>query len=67
MPIPRLVAVVVAAVTILVAPAPSSADTLFFRVTEGRIAEVRSFWDVAAFLKQTTLPPESAAALKRKP
>jgi predicted ester cyclase len=39
----------------------------FFRVTEGRIAEVRSFWDVAAFLKQTTLPPESAAALKRKP
>jgi predicted ester cyclase len=39
----------------------------FFRVTEGRIAEVRSFWDFAAFLKQTALPPESAAALKRKP
>jgi steroid delta-isomerase-like uncharacterized protein len=39
----------------------------FFRVTGGKIAEVRSFWDLAAFLKQTALPPESAGALKRKP
>ena len=39
----------------------------FFRVKDGKIAEVRSFWDLAAFLKQTALPPESAGALQRLP
>ncbi len=37
------------------------------RVIEGKIADIRSFWDLAAFLKQTSLPPASAGSLKRKP
>jgi hypothetical protein len=37
MPIPRLVAAAVAAVTIIAAPTPSSADTLLFRVTGGEL------------------------------
>jgi steroid delta-isomerase-like uncharacterized protein len=39
----------------------------FFRLEDGKIAEIRSFWDLAAFLKQTALPAESAATLKRIP
>jgi steroid delta-isomerase-like uncharacterized protein len=39
----------------------------FFRVKAGKIAEVRSFWDVPSFLKQTAMPPEAALALKRTP
>ena len=39
----------------------------FFRLKDGKIAEVRSFWDVPAFFKQTSLPPASVAVLKRTP
>ena len=39
----------------------------FFRLKDGKIAEVRSFWDVPAFLKQASLPPASVAVLKRTP
>ena len=39
----------------------------FFRLKDGKISEIRSFWDVPAFLKQTALPPDAALALKRMP
>ena len=39
----------------------------FFRLKDGKIAEVRSFWDVPAFFKQTSLPVATVAALKRTP
>ena len=39
----------------------------FFRLIDGKISDIRSFWDLAAFLKQTALPPSAAASLKRTP
>ena len=43
----------------------SVTGSAFFRIVDGKIAEVRSFWDVPSFLKQAGLPAESVLALKR--
>lgn len=43
----------------------SIAGAAFFRVLDAKIAQIRGFWDVPAFLGQAGLPHESARSSKR--